>query len=390
MEIYFVTPHGRYRINVINNEQSLLEICWVNRIPVHSVTFYGVADGDTAIIVGKHEPLKKFEDLFQSILIRPDRNIDYWSVCQKDIKHRPAPNAVAEYSFPSEKAQELLHFEFSETQCKEYVLKRVSSFFENDVVLDPVSKIVIGISGGGDSNTLIEAFLNSGKVKEDQIIAVMMLGIPDWDKGRSRAEAICKQHQIELRFVDSHAVNKLLGRDGESTWLEDFEKVFPDSDLEVLGTLGVRLSLIEVARSIGAQSIVTGLNMEDILAECLLTTMQGKLPSSFPVRIIDGMQLWYPLYNIPKKILDGCYPKYSLANYEDRFPSKMLARANVYYLAQMLNSLIAGVEFDLLQGFKDLAKKNTDKGFFDPKLGFSVVEKLPREVQNRWMMFTQM
>ncbi len=390
MELYFVTAHGKYRINPLSSEQSLQEICWFNKIPIQNVTFYGQTDEDTCVIVGKYEPIKKFEDLFQSIFIRPDRNVDYWSVCQKGIKHRPAINAVAEYTFPSTNTQELLHFEFSERQCKEYVLKKVSSFFENDVIIDHTSKIVIGISGGGDSNTLIEAFLNSGKVKYDQIIAVMMLGIPDWDKGRSRAEAICAQHNVELRFVDAHTVNQLIGRNGESDWLEDFEKIFPDADLEVLGTLAVRLSLTKVAKSIGAQSIVTGLNLEDILAECLLTTMQGKLPLAFPVRIIDDMPLWYPLYNIPKKMLDGCYPKYSLENYEDRFPSKMLGRANAYYVAQMLNSLIPGLEFDLLDGFKKLASKNKDKGYFDEKIGFSVVQQLPLELQNQWMMFTQM
>jgi len=68
----------------------------------------------------------------------------------------------------------------------------------------------------------------------------------------------------------------------------------------------------------------------------------------------------------------------------------MLGRANVYYLAQMLNSLIPGAEFDLLQGFKELASKNNDEGFFDEKLGFSVVQQLPLELQNSWMMFTQM
>lgn len=390
MEIIFVTAHGSYQINSLSREQSLSEICWFNKIPVQNVTFYGLMDGETSVYVGKDEPIKKFENLYQKIIIRPDRNIDYKGICQKDIKYRPSINPVAEYSFPSENSQENLHFEFSEKQCKEYVLNNVSSFFETDVTIDPLSKIVIGISGGGDSNTLIEAFLNTGKIKNDQITAVMMLGIPDWDKGRSRAEAICEKHGIELKFVNSQAVNGLLGRNGEGDWLEDFEKMFPDADLEVLGTLAVRLSLISVAKSVGAQSIVTGLNLEDVLSECLLTTMQGKLPLPFPVRMIDGISLWYPLYNIPKKILDGCYPKYSLANYEDRYPSKMLGRANVYYLAQMLNSLIPGSEFDLLKGYKELAKKNKDEGYYDEKLGFTVLQEIPQELKNRWIVFTQM
>lgn len=390
MEINFITTHGQFRLDTLNGENTLQEICWFNKIPVQNVTFYGITDNNTSIIIGKHEPIKNFKGAFQSIVIRPDRNIDYKSICQKDIKSRPAINPVAEYTFPSEGAQENLHFEFSERQCKEYVLQQVSNFFENEVVIEPTSKIVIGISGGGDSNTIIEAFLTSGKVHRDQIVAVMMLGIPDWDKGRPRAEAICAQHNVELRFVDPYTVNQLLGRTKENDWLEDFEKVFPDADLEVLGTLAIRLSLISVAKSVGAQAIVTGLNLEDILAECLLSTMQGESPLPFPVRNIDGISLWYPLYSIPKKILDGCHPKYSLANYEERYPSKMMGRANVYYLGQMLNSLIPGSEFDLLHGFKKLANKNTNLGVYDEKLGFSVLQQLPLELRNRWMLFTQM
>jgi len=42
----------------------------------------------------------------------------------------------------------------------------------------------------------------------------------------------------------------------------------------------------------------------------------------------------------------------------------------------MLNSLIPGVEFDLLEGFKALAGKNTNERHFDEKLGFSVVQQL--------------
>ena len=69
MEIYFVTAHGRYRINALSKEQTLQEICWFNKIPGQNVTFYGMIDGDTSVIIGKHEPIKKFEDLFQSLML---------------------------------------------------------------------------------------------------------------------------------------------------------------------------------------------------------------------------------------------------------------------------------------------------------------------------------
>jgi hypothetical protein len=391
MEMYFVTPHGTYQIEYNSAEQTLEEICLSNRIPIQSTTFYGTTtQGHHSIIVGQYKKVGALKNLYQCIYIRPDRNIDYQAICQKKIQSKQSPLGVAEYSFPSPDAKELYHIEFSEQECKNYVSIAVDAFFKTEVNISSSSKIVIGVSGGGDSNTLIEAFLASGKIQANQIIAVMMLGIPDWDCGRKRAESICRAHGVELRFVEPEMVNRLLGRKTSNDWVEDFETIFPDADLEVLGTLAIRLSLIFVAKSEEAQAIVTGLNLEDLLAECFFTTMQGQLPSPFPVRLIDGIPLWYPLYKIPKKILDGCHPKFSLANYADRYPSKMLNRANFYYLSQMLHAHLPGSEFDLLNGFKALSQLNTDYSCYDETLGFSVSATLPQDLKNKWLIFTQM
>lgn len=391
MEIYFITPHGTYQIERHKMDDTLEEICLSNRIPIQSITFYGSTIlGDQSIIVGKYKKISELVNNYQTIYIRPDRNIDYPGICQKNIKIQSSPEPVSEYSFPSTDGKEIHHFELDRDACKRYVAESVNQFLKGDVSINPLSKIVIGVSGGGDSNTLIEAFLASGKVKAEQIIAVMMLGIPDWDKGKQRAEAICHNHGVDLKFIEPDIVNQLLGRKNNNDWVEDFEKIFPDADLETLGTLAIRLSLKSVAISVGAQAIVTGLNLEDLLAECLFRTLQGLLPLPFPVRVIDNLPLWYPLYRIPKKILDGCHLSFSLANYRDRYPSKMLSRANVYYLAQMLHSYLPGSEFDFLTGFKALSQLNRNYGFYDEDLGFSVVEKLPQDVKNAWLMFTQM
>lgn len=391
MEIHFITPHGVYRLEYYSMQQTLEEICLVNRIPVSALSFYGKTLLEThAPIIGIHRSLEELAGHYQCVYIRPDRNIDYQSLCQKPINHRSSPLPVSEYSFPSQDASEVSHFEMNEKDCKNYVATSVGDFLKEHVHVDRSARIVLGVSGGGDSNTLIEAFLTSQIVTPQQILAVMMLGIPDWDKGKQRAESICQSHGVELKFVEQEEVNRLLGRKSNNDWVEDFERVFPDADLEVIGTLGIRLSLMSVARSVGAQSIVTGLNLEDILAECFLSTMQGLLPPPFPVRIIDNMPVWYPLYKIPKKILDGCHPRFSLANYMDRYPSKMLARAHIYYLAQMLNTNLPGSEFDLLNGFQKLSRANSNYSQFDETLGYSVTEQIPQDLKNTWLMFTQM
>ena len=161
-------------------------------------------------IVGLHQPLHKLSVSFDEIFIKADRNIDYDKIINKKIKIKPVVNPASEYTFPATNAEELHHFELSESDCRKFVIKKVTSFLKNEAVIHPTKKIILGISGGGDSNTLMMSFLESGIVKRNQLIAVMMLGIPDWDRGKSRAEAICKEHGVELRFVEASKITELL------------------------------------------------------------------------------------------------------------------------------------------------------------------------------------
>lgn len=69
MNICFVTAHGNYGLSY-SREQTLQEICWINKILSQNVTFYGRIDENTSVIVGKYEPIRTFENLFRSILVR--------------------------------------------------------------------------------------------------------------------------------------------------------------------------------------------------------------------------------------------------------------------------------------------------------------------------------
>ncbi len=358
-----------------------------DHIPFQSASFYGKNGEDISILIGLYQPIEQFIGAYDQILIKADRNIDYNAVINKNINIRRSSNPTSEYTFPSETGLELQHFELSQNDCRDFVIKNVTTCLKNEMTINPTKKIVLGVSGGGDSNTLILSFLESGLVQKDQLVGVMMQGIPDWDKGRSRAEAICHEHDIEFRVIDKTKVNELLGRGKEGCWVEDFEKVFPDADLEVLGTHCIRLALKFVAQEMSAQAIVIGVNLEDILAECFLATTRGQLPPPFPVRKIDGFSFWYPLYKIPKKIIDGCYPKFSLQNYNERYPSRMLGRAVPYYLSQSIHTLLPGAEFDLINGFKQLSKLNQSFAVFDEELGFTVIDAIHEELRKKWNQF---
>lgn len=59
------------------------------------------------------------------------------------------------------------------------------------------------------------------------------------------------------------------------------------------------------------------------------------------------VRLWYPLYQCPKKIIDGCFPKYALQNYVACYQSHLYRRA-----------VSQGVEYDLLRGYGNLSSKH--------------------------------
>lgn len=114
----------------------------------------------------------------------------------------------------------------------------------------------------------------------------------------------------------------------------------------------------------------------------------GKLPIPFPRRVIDGVSIFYPLYKCPKRILDGCFPKYSLENYEDRYPSHLNGRAIAYCFAQSINSLIPGLEFDLLSGLEKISSHwNSEELVYNATMEFSTLGPVSLEAQAKWRQY---
>lgn len=389
MQVEIICHNKEYNLKIDNLNLTLKEICILNGIPFQSVSFYFLKNKNYIVFTGLHKPLYELKDIAEKIIIRPDRNINFKDLICKGTSITKIENSVAEYTFSDPSDLSVLKLiEMNDQDCHKYVQREVTNFLNNDIKEITDQKIIIGVSGGGDSNTLIRSFIESGKVEPEQIVGVMMLGIPDWDLGKPRAEEICQKYGVELRFVTPEEVNTLLGRKNDnSDWVTDFENNFPDVDLEVLGTLAIRLSLSHIAKMINAQSVVIGLNLEDLLSECFLQVMKGMMPLPFPERQIDGVNIWYPLYMCPKKILDGCYPKYSLQNYLDRYESKLLGRAIPYYIAQMMHVIYPGVEFDIIRGFKELSLSNKNFTNYDVGLGFSTLTPVNLNERIRWEKF---
>ena len=213
----------------------------------------------------------------------------------------------------------------------------------------------------------------------------MVMGIPDWDKGIGRAQAMCRSAGLNLHVIDQAEVNNILGRpESNPKWAEAFKCHYPDADLEVIGTLAVRMALIKVASENSAQAVITGANLEDLLSESVFALLRGQAPMSFPVREIDGTKFWYPLFRCPKRVIDGCNPKFSLQNYENRDPSNLYWRAASYYMAQQFSCALPSIEQHILEVFRRLAQTSNRKPQYCPDLGFSTSGPLNQDSIRKW------
>ncbi|MGH9564648.1 MAG: hypothetical protein ACRD4I_01570, partial [Candidatus Angelobacter sp.] len=366
----------------------LIDACRLVRISPNAISPFAEVNGVTHRVVGVFRPLGDLVPEDDSrLILQFDRNLNYRALLSEAEQDTATPpeSAVAEYTFPSGNWGHVTHVQLDIDSCRAFVAEAVSDFVEqHSGIFKPGARVVVGTSGGGDSNALLSALAHATSDKDVTLLPVMLLGIPEWDQAVDRAEQLCKELGFDLTLVSSDEVNAALGRPAHAPdWFGDFKQAFPLEDSDVIDTLAIRLALSRVAREREADCLVTGLNLEDLLAECFLRIMQGKQPLEFPVRHLDDVTFCYPVYKVPKKILDGCHPKFSLQNYKERSIGVMMGRGIPYLLAQAMNTLIPGVEFDLVEGFASLVHERPEAS---PTFGFATIsgDEVPGDLRQRW------
>lgn len=107
-------------------------------------------------------------------------------------------------------------------------------------------------------------------------------------------------------------------------------------------------------------------------------------PASCPVREIGDMKLIMPLWMCPKRIIDGCFPKFSLDNYDARYPCFSLGRNLYYSIVYNLQSSFPGFTEQLAQGLSTLASSDPVKYHLDDQLGFYVERMVPLALRHKF------
>lgn len=388
-KVFLITTHGRQELKTSGNER-LCDLLSRNNVPWSAVSIYAlpVNGGEPQLTPCLDRWLNDFNEVTE-LWLYFNRNVNPFMFSLNQFQTiAPAEGTVqaSEYFYQrmdnSQSSAEVYLKKLSPEECRQIIADRV-----RDAILATVpagSDLVVGVSGGGDSNALLHALGQLGD-HNLKIHPVIIKGIPDWDKGVPRAQELCDKYGLQLTVMDEIEVKGLLDIPADSTALIDrFEREFKGDDFEFLGTLLVRLALTKKARDVGTTYICTGLNLEDVLCEAQFRVSSGMLPAPFPKRVIGETTLVFPLWLCPKRIIDGCFPKMSLENYDSRYPCFSLGRNLYYSVIYSLQSQYPGYVEQLAHGMSELSMTNPTKYEYDEQLGFHVERFVPFPLRQKF------
>ncbi|MEZ2604495.1 hypothetical protein [Kluyvera intermedia] len=385
--ISVVTAHGRQQL-ISNKDERLIDVLNHNNVPWSAVSIYQRNKDDETLHLCSGLEKRMSEFNADELLLYFNRNVNPFKFSPENFRIVPAAQdelQSTEYIYQdlqnSDSSAQSYLKKLTPEECQSIIAQRVADTIKEN--LPEGAHLVVGVSGGGDSN----AMLHGLSLIRDYVHVhpVIIMGIPDWDKGVPRAKALCEKYQLDLKVFDETEVKSLLGipSDGESL-IDRFERHFVGDDFEFLGTLLIRLSLTRYARGLNTTFISTGLNLEDVLCENLYRVTTGLKPASSPARKIGDMTLVMPLWMCPKRIIDGCFPKYSLDNYEARYPCFSLGRNLYYSIIYTLQSSYPGFPEQMARGLSLLAEQNPVEYHLDEQLGFYVERLVPLALRHQF------
>ncbi|WP_375677672.1 hypothetical protein [Bartonella sp. AP72JLCBS] len=87
---------------------------------------------------------------------------------------------MAKYIFDNHKEKVREHVFISKKEYHSFVSLKVSKFIDNFFRSLNGEKIIVGVSGGGDSNTLLQSLIKV-RIPKDFLVPVRVLGIQNWN-----------------------------------------------------------------------------------------------------------------------------------------------------------------------------------------------------------------
>ena len=354
-----LTQQGKFELAIKNDQENVLDVLKRSGIPQSMVSLLVKHGSDNTYSLAS--VTTRFDELQpgDEVLARITRNIDTASFIPK-LAIRKNDNLVTEWIESVEGKDGVISnflVQLDRTQAEESVIDAVRNFFKEFPDFG-AKKMVVGASGGGDSNALLTALKAS--VPPENIIVVTLVGFPDWTEASAkRATILCEQYGLKQIVVSADEVARNCGfKVFLNEAVRSFKEAFSPRELIFLSTFAIQQNLTLKAREMGINDIILGANREDVLGEALYYISRGLLPSPFPVRSFDEYRFGFPLWLVPKKVIDGVHPKMSVENYEERDPGSTHWRDRFYFLAHLLEDSGIGGDLLMLKGLSELSREN--------------------------------
>ncbi len=259
---------------------------------------------------------------------------------------------------------------FSAEECRAAVRSSVHRTLSAH--LQDGEKLVVGVSGGGDSNALLHALSTFTDFRLD-VHPVILKGLPEWDSGVARANELCEAYGYKLTVIEEREIRKLLSLPSHTKSLPShFSHHYPEEDFEFFGVYLIGAALVHTASGIGARYVCKGANLEDLLGDSLYMLMNGINPRTLPVYRYRDKLMITPLWLLPKKIIDGCFPEQALTNYRERHACTATGRSLAYQISYSILSQYPQVAERILRGMARYGEQLPEATEFDTALGFEV------------------
>ncbi|MFC9088047.1 hypothetical protein [Nocardiopsis dassonvillei] len=241
-------------------------------------------------------------------------------------------------------------------QLREIVFTKIADFLRGYGVTPP---LVAGISGGGDSSSLVrglDRYVRVEGLRPDQVLCFTVVLDPLWrGTAADRARDLCEGYGFGHRVLHPEDIASLLGMSAspEALWREVRSTYGADAS-HFFGTWLLNMVGRALNREIGGACLLMGYNREDVMAELLFCLMNGRRPLPYPKRRIGHVDCFMPVWDVPKVLLDSCYPRVSEVNYSERIDSTAPRRSSIYYQAHALDAIVPQMSLSLMTGVRDL------------------------------------
>lgn len=297
----------------------------------------------------------------RNVIVQCMRNTDIEALRPTEvesIRHSDHPvTAMAdyEYSHETKEPEHRLHLVDSATM-REIVFGKIADFLTKH---DAPAKMVAGISGGGDSPSIVQGvsrYVTAQGIDPSGVTCFTLVMDPLWpESAADRARSLCEEAGFTHQVLYPDDIAGLLEMNASPSELwEEFSRSYGPDSSHFFGTFFVNLAGRAVCSTTGARHLLVGYNREDLMAELLFCLINGRRPMPYPVRRTGEVDVMMPVWDVPKHLLDSCYPKFSEINYSERVDSTSMRRSSIYYLAHCLDALVPQMSLSLMAGVRTL------------------------------------